>query len=632
MLISRYILVVWFGIFTHDFNIYCATTDDTTYSDSRYRTVKERQDLIQAQIITMQNSINLSGPTILTPEERAGLDSGALSDSQKRAISYRMQPITSVKTWGSKTNPLKAGSVSGSTSNLSLSRHHTKLNHPTSSSLFPSHPGLAPLFDDFMSQLETDSSFIPRFSKLHFFILHEIYAYLVQIYTTLNLTHVSTMSDLLASESKIDGMALNKKTMVIEHLFNLIEAQVNGFIQQKWPSLPQQIATTVGTMFTKADFGTQYTMMLRDVSDAAFSNATSVGYGNQIVKDELRNTQNRYLTTFGKYLAFNRAYTQDLNVRKKVTDPVTDVQIDSALNEFIDHAKRISTTIEALSQVNTAKVSNLSSNYTVQIAKANSYSAGIKNKTLNFDAMVADMSAVCKPIVDVMRSIERINPPLFFYNESALRGITIIPHLAQLIPPQSKKVPWPQAIVCQAADPGSKIRTRPLGVQPPPKVDGRGCPTATGSIWTNTQNPNGLRVATFLTDKGTQTYDVNAAKTLIVNIPTSRGGIYMQKIIPQPDWLNSSDGIIAMLRACLGDFSILLRNPLLAHEMILDPLIVYIIYSAAQKVGGLDIPTGLEQSIAKAKDDFITTLAPQEAPPVSIDMENEPPDISDLSN
>lgn len=60
--------------------------------------------------------------------------------------------------------------------------------------------------------------------------------------------------------------------------------------------------------------------------------------------------------------------------------------------------------------------------------------------------------------------------------------------------------------------------------------------------------------------------------------------IYVQEVLPQPAWMNSYDGIIKMLRACVGDFSILF-DPIFNHEAILDPCLGCIIQNAAQQAG-----------------------------------------------
>jgi hypothetical protein len=49
--------------------------------------------------------------------------------------------------------------------------------------------------------------------------------------------------------------------------------------------------------------------------------------------------------------------------------------------------------------------------------------------------------------------------------------------------------------------------------------------------------------------------------------------LYEQKIIPQPDWLNDPEGVIAMIRACLGDFV----TALSLDDTIFDPVLNYII-------------------------------------------------------
>lgn len=49
--------------------------------------------------------------------------------------------------------------------------------------------------------------------------------------------------------------------------------------------------------------------------------------------------------------------------------------------------------------------------------------------------------------------------------------------------------------------------------------------------------------------------------------------LYEQKIIPQPAWLNKPEGVIAMIRACLGDFV----TGLMLDDTIYDPIINYLL-------------------------------------------------------
>lgn len=95
-------------------------------------------------------------------------------------------------------------------------------------------------------------------------------------------------------------------------------------------------------------------------------------------------------------------------------------------------------------------------------------------------------------------------------------------------------------------------------------------------------------------------------KRLFVNIPT-KDYIYEQELLPQPDWLNSQEGIIKMLQACLGDFSRLL-DPAFENEEILDPCIQCIINKTAVKAG---LSVSANDKSCQAADAFIKGIKEQ---------------------
>lgn len=68
-----------------------------------------------------------------------------------------------------------------------------------------------------------------------------------------------------------------------------------------------------------------------------------------------------------------------------------------------------------------------------------------------------------------------------------------------------------------------------------------------------------MNVPLLMTDQGNQ-------KNVLARL-------YEQRIVPQPDWLNNPEGVIAMIRACLGDFV----TGLTLDDTIFDPVINYII-------------------------------------------------------
>jgi hypothetical protein len=159
--------------------------------------------------------------------------------------------------------------------------------------------------------------------------------------------------------------------------------------------------------------------------------------------------------------------------------------------------------------------------------------------------------------IKALQNVQQINPPLFFYDTPSLRALKLIPQIAQSLPKNVENIPWPDALV-KAATTGSTLKDK-FGYE------------------------STIQLAYFTTKKGKKTKEIGQAKHLYVNIPTMQY-IYVQEVLQQPAWMNSYDGIIKMLRACVGDFSILF-DPVFKHEAILDPCLGCIIQNAAQQAG-----------------------------------------------
>ncbi len=116
--------------------------------------------------------------------------------------------------------------------------------------LFPNNPQLAAAYQNFMGSMEATPSFLPLFRKLHLIALHEIYIYLTGIYTSLNMTHIDDLKTYMLTEKKY---ALNKKTLIINHLINVIMAQLNQALRALMPGLPESYAIHAGMMCIKSD-------------------------------------------------------------------------------------------------------------------------------------------------------------------------------------------------------------------------------------------------------------------------------------------------------------------------------------------------------------------------------------------
>jgi hypothetical protein len=71
--------------------------------------------------------------------------------------------------------------------------------------------------------------------------------------------------------------------------------------------------------------------------------------------------------------------------------------------------------------------------------------------------------------------------------------------------------------------------------------------------------------------------------------------LYEQPLLPQPDWLNSENGVISMTRVCLGDFA----SGLMLGEPVFDPALQLIFRQALATLANLParLPqTGLDNS------------------------------------
>lgn len=408
------------------------------------------------------------------------------------------------------------------------------INHPKGQALFADDAQLGTLLTQFLTNLEADATsryFTVYLTKIHFIVLHEIYLYLTKIYTTFNMTHIDQLNDYLTLDAQ---QALNKKTLIINHLINIVESQLNGAMIARFPTLPPHLATYAGGVLMKHDYGAEISVMLKQAEQSLLSDPEV----QQMVSPNIAQLRDSYLSLFGDYLRFFNRYTETLN-HNDTSQGYKGVTI------FAQHAQRIA---QLMAQV-TPTV----------------------NPAFNTQEKI-----------NWLRSINTLNPPLFFYNADTMRGLKIIPALAQSLPSNVVSVPWPQQIVA-AANSGQYIK---------PKF---GPETTT-------------KLAYFESNR------------LYVNIPTMQY-MYTQELLPQPAWLNSTKGVMLMLQACLGDFSRIL-DPLFAQEDILDPCIECIVRNAAQQAGIVATIDQVTCDVCTAFINGIKTKIDQEAqsqlPPLNV--------------
>lgn len=327
-------------------------------------------------------------------------------------------------------------------------------NYPTGTTLFPSGYGdIATKFDTVVDALKDNKELIKFFRKIHINILNELYNYLMKIYTNFNLRHVGskqTSSGIQISVpdylKDVETYATNKKTLIVNHLVNVIEAQFNSSIQSYVPSIPHLLATHVGKTCIQSDFSIDLThFILKQESEV------------------LEHLQTTYLTFLANYVAFFEEYTSFLAEHDSTT----------GFNQFTTIAQHVHAYIHQ----------NGSD-----------------------------------------KAIDQMDPPMFFYDYDTMRSIRVIPHLANELPEKSESIGWPDTII-NAAEKMIMVRDHP--------------------------------VAYFKDADGNITQSQSDATHLYMVIG-SGANLYEQELLAQPSWLNNKDGILNILRGCLGDFSALL--------------------------------------------------------------------------
>ena len=150
--------------------------------------------------------------------------------------------------------------------NISFTQGQTQVNHPQT--LFPNNAALMQAYNNFMNALKDVPSFFPLFRKIHITALHQIYLHLVGIYTTLNMTHMDDLKTYMATEKKY---ALNKKTLIINHLINVVMAQLNQSLRALIPGLPENYAISTGMGCIQSDKVSDPDILVLDIEKYVLS-------------------------------------------------------------------------------------------------------------------------------------------------------------------------------------------------------------------------------------------------------------------------------------------------------------------------------------------------------------------------
>ena len=166
-----------------------------------------------------------------------------------------------------KYQPTPAVTAIKNLGGISFTQVQKNVKSPTQE-LFPHNPSLASAYNNFMNAMQNCPSFLPLFKKLHIVALHEIYMYLTGIYTSLNMTHIDDLKTYILTEKKY---CLNKKTIIINHLINVIMAQLNQAIRALMPGMPEPYAIHSGMLCLQNDMISDPNLFILDLEKSVLA-------------------------------------------------------------------------------------------------------------------------------------------------------------------------------------------------------------------------------------------------------------------------------------------------------------------------------------------------------------------------
>jgi len=179
-----------------------------------------------------------------------------------------------------------------------------------------SNPKLNGLYKEFIDSItkasDSSTNFLPVFTKLHLVALHQVYEYLMGIYASLNMTHVDDVEAYVSLEG-IYG--LNAKTLIINHLITVIEAQLNQALRALFPTMPREQATHAGMMCINSDKASRVDLLIVDIEQVIFQMFETGGITPEQWTSVLAGLTNRDHTPFLQKLSNQ---TLLLSVTKKI--------------------------------------------------------------------------------------------------------------------------------------------------------------------------------------------------------------------------------------------------------------------------------------------------------------------------
>ena len=194
----------------------------------------------QAKAIGLPTAID---ETYAEAQQKAQAQGQLLSKDQ-----YTLNVIAQTRAPGQKINrhnkynTTDASVAIGRPQTTSFTQQQIEIKVPSGSTIFPQQPTLATKFDSLMTAIQNKvtkneeeknkTGFLIYFKKIHFTALHQLYEYLLSIYANFNMTHPGVTEvnnkiivDLLGFLDIQREKAINEKTLMVNHLMNLIESQ-----------------------------------------------------------------------------------------------------------------------------------------------------------------------------------------------------------------------------------------------------------------------------------------------------------------------------------------------------------------------------------------------------------------------
>lgn len=241
--------------------------DDTNTNDLTQAEQAAQISLLQATI-PKTNSQNIALGVITSPNASVSEKGSVIANRHTTPGQYIQGKQTAGALQMTFQNKKDSPPLAHLTSSLSQSTYvAVKQTANMKQGLF-SDGTLSQLYGNLVSAMENTKGFLPIFNKLHIETLHQIYEYLIGIYTALNMTHIDDLESYITLES-LYGM--NKKTLIINRLIDVIEAQLNQALRALMPKLPENTATHIGMSATKLSAGTRTDLLMVDMERVVFS-------------------------------------------------------------------------------------------------------------------------------------------------------------------------------------------------------------------------------------------------------------------------------------------------------------------------------------------------------------------------